>query len=152
GESQQLLRPVPPARFRSLLEWYAERDIRTAVAAFKPAEAPALMLYPQGAELAHEAESSLQAGDIPGPLAGLVYDYIERRFQDRSELRGTLYLNASNPLIRRLAEQPPGEMTGCILTLIHQLARLFAGRMLSARDAVEAFGAVTRSLEGLSRP
>ena len=48
-----------------------------AVASFKPREAPALMLYPQGAELAREAEASLQAGDLPGPLAGLVHEYVE---------------------------------------------------------------------------
>jgi hypothetical protein len=33
--------------------------------------------------------------------------------------------------------------------LIHQLARLFAGRMLSATDAVAAFAQVTRSLQAL---
>ena len=44
------------------------------------------MLYPQGAELAREAEASLQAGDLPGPLAGLVNEYIEGRFGDREEL------------------------------------------------------------------
>ena len=39
------------------------------------------------------------------------------------------------------------------LTVIHQTARLFAGRMLSARDAADAFGALTRALEGLvNRP
>ena len=44
------------------------------------------MLYPQGAELAREAEASLQAGDLPGPLAGLVHEYIEQKFGDGDEL------------------------------------------------------------------
>ncbi len=91
------------------------------MASYKPAEAPALMLYPQGAELAREAEASRQAGDLPGPLAGLVHGYVEQKFADSDELRGTLYLNATNPLVRRLAEKPPERETlGAVLTLVHQ--------------------------------
>src|SRR5262249_48023372 len=146
GESQQLLRPAPEGAFAALLEFYRARGIRAAVASCRPAEAPALMLYPQGAELAREAEASLQAGDLPGPLAGLVHEYIESRFSDRDELAGTLYLNAANPLVRRLAEQPPAdEALAGGLTLIHQLARLFAGRMLSPADAGAALSHGTRS-------
>jgi molecular chaperone HtpG len=153
GESQQLLRPAPEGIFAPLLEHYRAAGIRAAVASFRPAEAPAMVLYPQGAELAREAESSLQAGDLPGPLAGLVHEYIEGRFGDREELAGTLYLNAANPFVRRLAEKPPpAETRAAVLGLIHQVARLFAGRMLSAADAVGAFGEMTRSLQGLVRP
>jgi molecular chaperone HtpG len=153
GESQQLLRPAPEGIFAPLLEHYRAAGVRAAVASFRPAEAPALVLYPQGAELAREAEASLQAGDLPGPLAGLVHEYIEGRFGDRDELAGTLYLNTANPFIRRLAEKrPPADILGPVLGLIHQVARLFAGRMLSAADAVSAFAEVTRSLEGLVRP
>jgi molecular chaperone HtpG len=153
GESQQLLRPASEGIFTPLLEHYRAAGIRAAVASFRPAEAPALVLYPQGAELAREAEASLQAGDLPGPLAGLVHEYIEGRFGDRDELAGTLYLNAANPLVRRLAEKPPaGETRAAVLGLIHQVARLFAGRMLSAADAVGAFAEMTRSLQGLVRP
>lgn len=153
GESRQLLRPAPEGVFAALLAFYREQGVRAAVAAFKPNEAPAIVLYPQGAELAREAEASLQAGDLPGPLAGLVHEYIESRFSDREELTGTLYLNASNPFIRRLAESPPAKETrDCVLTVVHQVARLFAGRMLSAADAVAAFGQLTTSLQGLVKP
>ena len=38
-----------------------------------------------------------------------------------------------------------------MLTLLYQLARLFAGRMLSAGDAVAAFREVTHALDGLMR-
>jgi molecular chaperone HtpG len=153
GESQQLLRPAPEGIFAPLLDHYRAAGVRAAVASFRPAEAPALVLYPQGAELAREAEASLQAGDLPNPLAGLIHEYIEGRFGDRDELAGTLYLNAANPFVRRLAEKrPPAETLAPVLGLIHQVARLFAGRMLSAADAVGAFAEVTRSLEGLLRP
>jgi molecular chaperone HtpG len=150
GESRQLLRPVPEEAFTALLEHYRSQGVRSAVAAFRPVEAPAIVLYPQGAELAREAEASLQAGELPGPLAGLVQEFIEARFSDRDELAGTLYLNASNPFVRRLAEQPPPpEVLAGALGLIHQVARLFAGRMLSAADAVSCFAGLTRALEGL---
>jgi molecular chaperone HtpG len=153
GESQQLLRPAPEGIFAPLLEHYRAGGVRAAVASFRPAEAPAIVLYPQGAELAREAEASLQAGDLPGPLAGLVHDYIESRFADRDELSGTLYLNASNPLVRRLAEQRPDAQTlASALGLIHQVARLFAGRMLSATDVVACFAQLTKCLGGLVRP
>jgi hypothetical protein len=36
-----------------------------------------------------------------------------------------------------------------MLTLLYQMARLFAGRMLSATEAIAAFREVTQSLEGL---
>lgn len=150
GESRQLLRPVSDNTFAAILAYYRDAGVKAMVASFRPAEVPALMLYPQGAELAREAEASLQAGDLPGPLAGLVNDYIESRFGDREELTGTLYLNAANPFIRRLAEHPPAsEILVCALGLIHQVARLFAGRMLSAADAVTCFADLSRSLEGM---
>ncbi len=150
GESQQLLRPIPEGRFADLLRFFRGQNIRAAMAAFKPSEAPALMLYPQGAELVREAEASLESGDLPPPLAGLVSQYIENRLGDREELAGTLYLNANNLLIRRLTEQPPPlETRNAVLTLVYQLARLFAGRMLTAADVVHAFSGVTRSLQGL---
>jgi molecular chaperone HtpG len=149
GESAQLLRPVPDEPFRDLLAFYRDQGVQARVANFRPGEAPALMLYPQGAELAREAEASLQAGDLPGPLAGLVSQFVEQKYRE-ADLRGTLYLNAACPLIRRLAEQPPPEAQRvAVLTLIHQMARLFAGRMLSAADVVGAFAQVTRSLERL---
>ncbi len=153
GEAAQLMRPAPEGPFAALLDWYTEHDIRAKVAAFKPPEAPALVLYPQGAELAREAEASRQAGDLPGPLAGLVHEYVEQKFGDGDELKGTLYLNATSPLVRRLAEKPPERETlGAVLTLVHQTARLFAGRMLSAADAVGAFRELSGSLERLVRP
>jgi molecular chaperone HtpG len=150
GEADTLLRPAPEAPFAALLEHYRAQEVRAQVASFKPADVPAIVLYPQGAELAREAEASLESGDLPGPLAGLISSYVEQKFRANDELRGTLYLNASCPLVRRLAEQPP-DARAAALDLLHQTARLFAGRMLSARDAVVAFRGLTAALEGLLR-
>jgi molecular chaperone HtpG len=150
GESEQLVRPVREDPFARLLDWYRANDIQVRMAAFKPVEVPLLMLYPQGAEMARDAEASREAGDLPGPLAGLIQEYVDQKFSGGEDLRGTLYLNANNALVRRLAEKPPaGETLGCVLALLHQVARLFAGRMLSAADAVEAFRETGKSIEGL---
>jgi hypothetical protein len=152
GGSEQLLRPAPDAPIALLLRHYRDQGVRVAMATFRPAEVPALMLYPQGAELAREAEASLQAGDLPGGLAGLVQGFVEGKFSSGDELRGTLYLNAANPLVHSLAEGSPAPAArGRVLDLLHQVARLFAGRMLSAGDAVAAFGQLSGALEGLLR-
>ncbi len=153
GEAEQLMRSVPEERFLTLLRFYREQGIRARVASFKPAEAPALLLYPQGAEMAREAEASREAGDLPPPLAGLVDQYIAQKFAGGQDLKGTLYLNAGCPLIRQLAENPPTPaLFQAVLTLLHQIARLFAGRMLSAADAVEAFRETTGAIAGLLQP
>ena len=147
GEAEQLLRPIKEDPFEALLTYYRDQGIRVRAAAFRPVDVPAIVLYPQGAELAQEASASAEAGDLPPPLAGLVNEYIDQKFGSGEELKGTLYLNASCPLVRRLAENPPAVATrDAVLTLLHQIARLFAGRMLSAADAVVAFRETTRSL------
>jgi molecular chaperone HtpG len=153
GEAEQLLRPVAAEPFAALLTHYRAQGVRARVASFKPADVPAVVLYPQGAELAQEAGASAEAGDLPGPIAGLVHEYIDQKFAGGEDLKGTLYLNASCPLVRRLAEDPPAEgARAAVLTLLHQVARLFAGRMLSAADAVAAFRQAVHAVEELLRP
>jgi molecular chaperone HtpG len=160
GEAETLLRPVPEGPFAALLAHYRGQGVRARVANFKPAEVPAMILYPQGAETIREAGSALESGELPGGLAGLVSAYVEQQSAGK-DLNGTLYLNASCPLVRRLAEQPPsadGEVgrpapnVAAVLTALYQLARLFCGRMLTAADAAEAFRDMTHSLERLLAP
>ena len=154
GESQQLLRPAPEGAVRARC-WSttASRACRRAVAAFKPAEAPALVLYPQGAELAREAEASLQAGDLPGPLAGLV-QRVHREAIRRPRGAGRHAL----PQRLQSARPPPGREAA---------RRRDAGRRADAdppdgppvrrphavgRRRGQRLRQVTRSLEGLVRP
>jgi hypothetical protein len=155
GEAEQLLRPVrgeEKSRFEPLLEYYREIGLRARIANFKPGDLPALLLYPQGAELAHEAKESAEAGDLPPAIGGLVNEYIDERFRGGDHLKGTLYLNASCPLVRGLPGVQSPEVRGAVLTLLHQVARLFAGRMLSASDAITAFRETTTAIEALLKP
>ena len=52
---------------------------------------------------------------------------------------------ADPPLVRQLVNASADRLVPA-LTLLHQVARLFAGRMLSTTEAVEAFAGLTHSL------
>jgi hypothetical protein len=108
------------------------------------------MVYPAGAETAREASQALEAGDLPPGVAGLVGQFIDERFAGGDDLKGTFYLNASCPLVLRLAEGPVSEAQRmAALTVIHQTARLFCARMMSPKEAAGAFKILTQSLGGL---
>jgi molecular chaperone HtpG len=151
GSSEELLRPASEKPFAELLAFYEEEGIRARVAAFKPSEVPALMTYPEGAEVGRQAQRALEEEELPEGIAGLLGDYVQRRFGD-DDLTGTLVLNASCPLLRQLAE--PGRSTEQrrpLLIVIHQMARLFCGRMMTALDAMEAFRRLSQAMQGLVR-
>ncbi|MEP7289404.1 MAG: ATP-binding protein [Chloroflexota bacterium] len=152
GESKQLLRPVDADPYLALMDFYRKLGIRVRVVTFKPEEVPALVIYPKDAEFITESRNALDQGMLPGPLAGLVSDYIDKmKTSDEDDIRGTLYLNASCALIKQLAETPPAEATrDSVLTLIYQVARLFAGRTLTPTDVKAAFGETIKALEALA--
>jgi molecular chaperone HtpG len=151
GSSEELLRPAPEKPFADLLAFFKEQGVHARVATFKPAEVPALMTYPEGAEIGRQARRALEDEDLPDGIAGLVGDYVERRFGD-DDLAGTLVLNAACPLVRQLAE-PGGsvEQRRAALSVILHMARLFCGRMLTALDAMEAFKHLSQSMQTLAR-
>src|SRR4029079_502439 len=47
GEAQQLLRPAQGPAFAALLEHFRGAGVRAAVSSFRPAEVPAVVLFPQ---------------------------------------------------------------------------------------------------------
>ena len=141
---------MPEAPYAALLAYFRNQQIQARIAAFKPADVPALMIYPQGAETVREARQALEEGDSLGGLTGLVQDYLERKSGSDDDFAGTLYLNASCPLVRRLAEDKTlAERQPTVLALLHQTARLFAGRMISPLEAVQAFREFNRAIESM---
>ncbi|HVO44559.1 MAG TPA: ATP-binding protein [Aggregatilineales bacterium] len=150
GESKQLLRPVSEEPFVDILAYYRKLGIKANIVTFKPEAIPALMIYPKDAEFIIETRNALDAGELPGPLAGLIGDYVNRLSDTIDDLSGALYLNAGCALIDRLAHTPPAEsVRDSALDLIYQVARLFAGRTLTPADAAGAFGATIRALDTL---
>lgn len=150
GDSKSLMRPVDTEPFAALLDYFKNRGIRSRVSAFKPISVPATMIYPRDAEFIQETRTALDAGEIPNALASMVSGYIDGLNTTDEELRGTLYLNASNSLIRRLMESPPdAAIRDAILAMLYQFARLFSGRTLTAKDATGAFEEITQSIEAM---
>lgn len=147
-EAQELMRPVPEEPLEEMLNFFREQGIRAAAASFKPVEAPALMVYPLGAEIVREASEALEGKELPGGLEGLVREYVEHRFESKDDLRGKLYLNAACPLIRRLSDRTIKKQTReALLMTVYQVARLFCGRMLNAGEATGAFGKMVQAME-----
>ena len=155
GGAQKLVRTVPESDFADLLRYYRDRDIHVRVATFKPAAVPALLLYPADVDTVHNARQALDSGDMPDPLANLIGDFLNRAEQepqtdDDVHIDGTLYLNADNPLIHDLAQQPASTARDSALDLIYQMARLFAGQALGIPKITEAFQASTAALRSLT--
>ncbi|MBA3531899.1 MAG: ATP-binding protein [Ardenticatenales bacterium] len=151
GDAKNLMRPVPEESYQTLLDAYRELGVRAKIVAFKPMEVPAMMIYPKNADFIIETRDALERDELPGPLAGLVSDYMQNRMQvSAEELKGTLYLNASCPLIRQFSEMTFDDAKNkAALTLIHQIARLFAGRTLTPADVAGAFRTTTTAIEEL---
>jgi molecular chaperone HtpG len=140
GESNQLMRPVDDQQFDAIMDFFMRRNIKSKIVTFKPEDVPGIVIYPKDAEFIMETRSALDADELPGPLAGLVSDYVNRLSKDQEDdLEGTFYINASNELIIKLSNLPQGTGRDSALMLIYQMAKLFSGRMLDNPQITEAF-------------
>jgi molecular chaperone HtpG len=150
GDARQLLRPVPEDQYTDLLKYYRKRGLPVKVAAFKPVTVPALVMYPRNAEALNNVRRALDSGEITGSFQAMFNDYMsQQQDQDIEEsTKGALYLNASSPLIQKLASDPPPD-TELVLGMLYQIARLFAARSLTPADASAAFDEITTSLQGM---
>ncbi len=147
GESKNLLHFVDNESWATVLDYYDRRDVVAQVAEFRPPEIPALMFYPEDAEFAIEGRAAIDNGEIADPLAALLGDYLENHASDENKVAGTLILNASNPLMLNLRDESESAARDSALELVHQMARLFNGRTLSAQDASRAFRGVSEAVE-----
>lgn len=147
GESNQLLHAVPEDDFSDLLDYFRKRGIKSRVVTFKPEDVPAIVIYPKDAEFIVDTRKALDAGEVPGPLAGLVGDYVNRLSAADDDLEGTLYLNASSSLIIALTHLTDEALRAAALGLIYQMARLFSGRMLDTHQITQAFQESAKSIE-----
>lgn len=140
GESNQLMRSVEDRQFDEIANFFMRRKIKSRIVTFKPEDVPGIVIYPKDAEFIMETRSALDADELPGPLAGLVSDYVNRLSQEQEDdLEGTFYINVSNPLIIKLSKLPQGTGRDSALMLIYQMAKLFSGRMLDNPQIIEAF-------------
>jgi HSP90 family molecular chaperone len=147
-QTRELLRPVMDETFDPLLGFYESKGVQATLVTFKPQEVPALMVYPAGTEFIVESRGAIDKGEIADPFARLIGEYVEN-MEDAKEIGGKLYLNASNPLLRKAAALPEGPARNAVCTLVLQIARLVAGRTLSAEEARQAYGEVSTSMGSL---
>ncbi|MEM9950523.1 MAG: ATP-binding protein [Chloroflexota bacterium] len=148
-DANQLLQSAPEDEFVALLDYFRQRKIVAKVVTFKPEDVPAIVSYPKDAEFIKETRDALDKGDLPGPFAGLVDDYIRGMDVDEDALAGIVHLNAASDLVQRLAKMPTGTERDAALELVYQMARLFAGRMLNTTDITHAFRMSVTSINNL---
>ncbi|MDB5391736.1 MAG: hypothetical protein JWM11_7382 [Planctomycetaceae bacterium] len=144
-----LLQPVPTGQFEELVQLCEELGFAVRVASFKPTDLPAVMMYPADAETIRGVAAALDEGLIPDGFSGFVRDFVDQKQAERSDV-GTIHLNSSCPLIRRLSSpEIPTARKQAALSVIAYFAKLFCGRMLDASQAATDLGAWQRSLDRL---
>lgn len=149
SDANQLLQSVPEDDFIHILDYFRDRKIRARIVTFKPVDVPAIISYPKDAEFIKDTRDALDKGELPGPFAGLVGDYMNRMDVDEDALAGTVHLNSSCELIQRLAKMNETKERDSALELVYQMARLFAGRMLTTGDVTHAFRMSAASIGNL---
>ncbi|GAB5492625.1 MAG: ATP-binding protein [Phototrophicaceae bacterium] len=149
SDANSLLKAVPEDEFESLINYFSERRIRARIVAFKPTDVPVIISYPKDAEFIKGTRDALDKGDLPAPFAGLIGDYMENMEVDEDALAGIVHLNASSPLIQRLAKMTDTKERNSALELVYQMGRIFAGRMLNTSDITQAFKMSAESIQNL---
>jgi len=147
--ANKLFRSVPEGKFAKLLAYFREQGVRTRLVAFKPEEVPAVMVFPKDAEFIKDTRDALDKGEVPGPFAGMVGAYLNNMSVDDDAMKGTLHLNASNALVEKLTEVEADIPREAALDLIHQMARLFSGRMLETDQMSALFANSNAAIETL---
>lgn len=151
GDIKSFFQPAPERPFASMVHYLRSLSISARVATFAPRDVPALLVYPQDAELMRDARNALSTHDLPASMAPLLQAYVDDRNQHEDESLGVLYLNASCPYLCELAKRAPDTpgWTGAMRAL-YQVARLFSGRMLTPGDTAQAFQQLTHALKEMT--
>ncbi len=149
GDGSQLMQSVPEEDFYKILEYYRGQNVRARIVSFKPDDVPGIISYPKDAEFIKETRDALDRGEIPGPFASMVGDYMQRMNVDDDAMSGTLNLNANSTLVQQLSAAEVSPSRDAALELIYQMARLFAGRMLDTTDVTHAFRMSVASIQNL---
>ncbi|MEO1167012.1 MAG: hypothetical protein AAFV98_24745, partial [Chloroflexota bacterium] len=149
NDASQLLQPVAEDPYLGILDYFRDRKIRARIVSFKPADVPAIISYPKDAEFIRDTRDALDKGELPGPFAGLVGDYMNNMEVDEDALAGTVHINADNALVKSLADMPESAQRDAAIELIYQMGRIFAGRMLSNSDVTHAFRMSVASIQNL---
>jgi molecular chaperone HtpG len=135
-----------------IARYYTEQGIQTRVVRFEPDSIPAILVYPPGSDHIAEARAALDGGEISGPIANLVEEYLRMRDPTQTATQGILHLNAACPLMQRLLGIPAEHAAfTATLEIVYHNARFFAGRTLTSQEAKQGFDMISYSVEQLVR-
>ena len=150
-EPTKLFEHVNSADYSDLLSIAERVGIPVKIAAFDPADIPALIIHPKDANRWEETREALDSGEIDSAIADLISSFMETTPPPKSD-EATLFFNARCPFIQSLASPQMSEKQQVLMVeLLYQIARLFSGKMMTATTAVEAFASVTATLNQLSK-
>lgn len=136
-ELMRLMQPAEEDGFQSLIAFYHHLNIPTQVAHFRPASIPAIMVVSKDATFFRNARSVVDHSELPGPFNDLLADFLEQH--DEQAIQGTLYLNADCAFVQQIATAEASPNRDAILTLIHQMTRLFSDNTLESKEAIGLF-------------
>jgi molecular chaperone HtpG len=150
GESDVIFEPLTPEEhkeFRQLEQEFIRgmRDRRSIAKAvrFKPESIPALSVMSAAAKSRQKLQ---QAGDnmmIPEEVRNLVKDVLK----GESSVPVTLYLNADNAMIRRLAKMNATEDTRDAYMAIYNNAAMLVNQIITPQNAELMFKSFTRVID-----
>jgi molecular chaperone HtpG len=141
--------PVDETDWLPILHYYTEQGINARIVDLNPAELPAIFAYPPGAR--HSADiRELLSDQRVSPAVGQMLEEYLRLHSGRQAAAGVLYLNAGNPVLRRLQHIPPeSEPFTAVLEIICLTAQFFSGRSIGYDEARSALGMLSFSLDRL---
>ena len=147
-ESSTLLRPAKERDFVRLVEFFEQRQISVRVATFEPAEQlPLLLTYTETAQHVRDANEALDSRNLPKHFSDFLESYVEQKKGEAGSCEGTVVINASSKLIRRLSDKNMDQRSvELVLEVLYQQARLFADPTLRTPDASDALGKISTSI------
>jgi molecular chaperone HtpG len=118
---------------------------------FAPESLPALLIYPPAHDRLRRIRASLDANEVTGPIAELMQAFLEKRAAGGADATApVLHVNAGSGLLARIDRLGPGHAAFApALDLVHQSARFFAGKQMSASESCAAFESAMASLAAL---
>ncbi|NUM46856.1 MAG: ATP-binding protein [Anaerolineales bacterium] len=141
-----LFQEVSGNEFSALLTVCKTLGIPARVAAFEPAQVPALLIHPKDAEKWQELNNAVENDEIDPAILDLVSSFLNSQPQKENEIE-TLYLNARCSFIHELkSPSVSNTQQQIMITLLYQVARLFSGKTMTPANVIEAFSTLTHAL------
>ncbi len=147
---QSLVREVRSKKYDSLKKLFLSIEPRTKIGEFDPKELPAIMLYSPNAEFIRDAQNIAQESNLIPGIAEMLAGCADELRADGESDEGIFYLNAKSSLINKLMTlASENQLERNVCETLYQATKIFSGRMLDARQCINAFARFSQTLEEL---